>query len=120
MKILLFIIEKQDRVWYDTSEVSIMKLMMIVVSDEYQEAILSKLNEQGHRATLISSTGDFLNYGKSTLLLGVQEQYVDEVISYIQMQTKSFYEDETSNEDMPTQVYIMDTNVATTSVQQEK
>lgn len=97
-----------------------MKLMMIVVSDEYREEILATLHERGHRATLISSTGEFLNYGKSTILLGIQKQYVEEVIAYIQSKTQSTYTDTVVSNDMHTLVYTLDTYATNVQNQDKK
>ncbi len=97
-----------------------MKLMMIVVRDEHREEILATLNERGHRATFISSTGEFLNYGSSTLLLGIQEQYVEEVISYIQSKIQNTCEDEYMSNDMHALVYTLDTCATKVPIQKEK
>ena len=53
-----------------------MKLMFIIAGDEYAADISEKLKEHAFMATEVGSTGDFLQYGQTVLLLGVDEQNV--------------------------------------------
>ncbi len=60
-----------------------MKLMFIIAGDEYAADILGKLKEHAFMATEVGSTGDFLQYGKTVLLLGVDEQDCDRILSIL-------------------------------------
>lgn len=60
-----------------------MRLMLIVVSDEYKDKITSLLIEKGYPATEIASTGEFLQYGETILMLGIEEENVDNVVSIL-------------------------------------
>jgi uncharacterized protein YaaQ len=56
-----------------------MKLVVAVVQGKDSEPLLTALNQRGFRATQIESAGGFLRESNSTLLIGVQDEYVDEV-----------------------------------------
>ena len=56
-----------------------MKLVIAVVQGKDSDALLTALNQRGFRATQIQSAGGFLRETNSTLLIGVQDKYVDEV-----------------------------------------
>lgn len=60
-----------------------MKLMFIIAGDEYAVDISAKLKEHAFKATEVGSTGDFLQYGQTVLLLGVDEQDCDRIISIL-------------------------------------
>lgn len=64
-----------------------MKLMMIMLRDEDREKTLQILIENGYTPTYIASTGDFLQYGKSILMLGVEDDKVEEVKSIVDKNT---------------------------------
>lgn len=57
-----------------------MKLMLIVANDEFIDEITSALVQGGFTATEVASTGEFVRYGETILLLGVEETQVDQVI----------------------------------------
>ena len=56
------------------------KLLLVVMSERDADVALDTLTAQGHRVTLISSTGGFLRRGHATLMLGVAEEQVDDVV----------------------------------------
>ena len=56
-----------------------MKLVIAVVQGKDSEPLLTALNQRGFRATQIESAGGFLRESNSTLLIGVPDEYVDEV-----------------------------------------
>ena len=60
-----------------------MKLMFIIAGDEYAADISEKLKEHAFMATEVGSTGDFLQYGQTVLLLGVNEQDCDRILSIL-------------------------------------
>lgn len=57
-----------------------MKLMLIVASDEYADEISEILLNNNYMATVIGSSGDFLQYGYTILLLGVEKAQCEKVI----------------------------------------
>lgn len=54
-----------------------MVLLMIMTSDEYQEIFMNVFNELNISATMVASTGQFLQYGESTFIVGMQQKEVD-------------------------------------------
>ncbi len=60
-----------------------MKLVVAVVQGKDAEALLSALTEAGHRATQINSAGGFLRESNVTLLIGVQDSAVVDVLRII-------------------------------------
>ena len=60
-----------------------MKLMIIMVRDADSEDILQVLVRNLYRVTRIASTGGFLRQGNSTLLVGVKDEQVQQVIGLV-------------------------------------
>lgn len=64
-----------------------MKVLWIHVQNGDGNRMLEELKQNGYRATLISSTESFLDYGETTLLVGVDNDQCEDVLKRI----KSFY-----------------------------
>jgi uncharacterized protein YaaQ len=60
-----------------------MNMMLVILNDRDAESVLRELVEQEFRATRIASTGAFLRRGNTTLLIGLEEGKVDEVLEII-------------------------------------
>ena len=60
-----------------------MNLVLSVVQNEDAEPVTRALLAAGHRVTRINTAGGFLRRGNVTLLVGVDEAQVDEVLSII-------------------------------------
>lgn len=60
-----------------------MKLVLTIINDQDSEAVVSELVDKEFRVTRIASTGGFLRRGNTTLLVGVEEEKVDQVIEVI-------------------------------------
>lgn len=60
-----------------------MKLVIAVVQDEDSARLLGVLLSKGLMVTKLATTGGFLRLGNTTLLIGVEESRVDEVMSII-------------------------------------
>ena|SRR5690554_2010912 len=60
-----------------------MKLIIAVVEDTDAPSLIEKLVEAGVQATKLASTGGFLLHGNTTLLIGVDDSRVNEVIEII-------------------------------------
>ncbi len=67
----------------------IMKLLIAIVQDEDSSRLLSKLMQIGLSATKLATTGGFLKAGNTTLLLGVEEERIQEAIHVIETVCKS-------------------------------
>ena len=66
-----------------------MKLIIAIVQDEDSSKLLSRLMQGGFGVTKLATTGGFLKAGNTTLLLGVEEERVDEAIGIIETVCKS-------------------------------
>lgn len=66
-----------------------MKLVFAIVHDEDGQKVVSELNKNGFSVTKLCSTGGFLKSGNTTLLVGVEEDKVNEVMSIIEKKSKS-------------------------------
>lgn len=66
-----------------------MKLVFAIVSNDDGGNVMSELNKNEFSVTKLCSTGGFLRAGNTTLLVGVEEEKVDEVIKIIEKKSKS-------------------------------
>lgn len=57
-----------------------MKLIIAIIKDEDNDRVSNKLTDSGFRVTFIASTGGFLRSGRSTLLIGVDEEKVEQAL----------------------------------------
>ena len=55
-----------------------------MVQDEDSEATVRALTERNYRVTRLATTGGFLRRGNTTLLVGVEDTQVDDVMSVLQ------------------------------------
>jgi uncharacterized protein YaaQ len=60
-----------------------MKLVMAIVNTQDSRPLLDALMRQGHRATLISTTGGFLREGNATIFIGTPDETLEEVLGLI-------------------------------------
>jgi len=60
-----------------------MKLVIAIVHERDKMDICDVLTEEGFQYTVVASTGGFLKDGKSTLLIGVNDEKVDDCIDAI-------------------------------------
>jgi uncharacterized protein YaaQ len=61
-----------------------MKLVIAIVQDEDVDALTEELIGAGHRFTKVSTTGSFLRTGNSSLLIGVEDEQVDSIMSILE------------------------------------
>lgn len=61
-----------------------MKLVISIVQDQDASNLVEDLNEKKIRVTKLASTGGFLKAGNTTLLSGVEDDKVDEVLKIIE------------------------------------
>ena len=60
-----------------------MKLVVVVVQDKDSLRLLEALVQKGHRATKLASTGGFLREGNTTLMIGTEDDRVEEVLDVV-------------------------------------
>lgn len=60
-----------------------MKMIVAIVSDEHAEPVMQALMKSELHATRIASSGGFLRQGSSTLMVGVEQDEVDQAIQLI-------------------------------------
>ena len=60
-----------------------MKLIMCIVDDIDAYSVLDELNQRKIQVTKLSSTGGFLKKGNTTLLIGLQDDLVPEVVDLV-------------------------------------
>lgn len=61
-----------------------MKLVMSIVRDQDAGRVIDALIGREYRATRINTAGGFLKRGNATLLVGVDDEQVDDVIQIVQ------------------------------------
>ena len=60
-----------------------MKLLWAIVQSDDARGLLDRLVSRGYSATVISTTGGFLREGNSTIILGVNDDRLDEALGLI-------------------------------------
>ena len=60
-----------------------MKLLVAVVHNEDAGALVDALLEREHRATRLHSSGGFLKQSNATILVGVEDDKLDEVLAIV-------------------------------------
>lgn len=60
-----------------------MKLILAIVNQNDSRNLVDRLNRRGFSVTVTSTSGGFLRVGNTTILCGVDDGRVDEVISII-------------------------------------
>lgn len=66
-----------------------MKLIICIVQDQDSGSLIDDLTEREYRVTKLSSTGGFLKAGNTTLLIGVDEEQVQNVLDVIEENCKT-------------------------------
>lgn len=64
-----------------------MRLVIAIVQGSDAEDILDALSEAGHRATQITSAGGYLRESNVTLLMGVEDDTVSDVVKLVEQNT---------------------------------
>ena len=59
------------------------KMILAIMDDAESDFVIRAIHDSGHPLTLIDSTGGLLRRGRSTLIAGVDESDVDNVIELI-------------------------------------
>ena len=66
-----------------------MKLIICIVQDQDSGALIDELMDNDFRITKLASTGGFLKAGNTTLLTGVEDKDVDQVLKIIEDNCKT-------------------------------
>jgi uncharacterized protein YaaQ len=88
-----------------------MNLVLSVLQNEDAEPVTRALLAAGHRVTRINTAGGFLRRGNVTLLVGVDEAQVDEVLRIIGANCRS--QPQTTSDEAPTHaatVFVLETS----------
>lgn len=65
------------------------KLIIAIVQSYDTDKVVEALSKAGHSSTKISTTGGFLREGNTTLLIGTEASYVDEILAILKQKTHS-------------------------------
>lgn len=60
-----------------------MKLVLAIVNKEDCDSVIAALSDNGYSVTKLASTGGFLRAGNSTVLVGTEDENVDNVCGII-------------------------------------
>jgi uncharacterized protein YaaQ len=66
-----------------------MKLIITVVQNKDADEVVDALVSADFRATRFASTGGFLRRGNTTIMIGVQDQQVDQVLDIIRDEARN-------------------------------
>lgn len=61
-----------------------MKLILSIVHNDDANDVMTELRQKGYQSTKVSTTGGFLRAGNATILIGVEEDHVEDVLSTFQ------------------------------------
>lgn len=64
-----------------------MKLIMAIIKDEDNDRVSKKLTDEMFRVTFVASTGGFFRSGRSTLIIGVDDERVEKALQIIKENT---------------------------------
>ncbi|MDR1260117.1 MAG: cyclic-di-AMP receptor [Oscillospiraceae bacterium] len=65
-----------------------MKLIMAVISSDDSNNLIKALTTAGYSVTKLSTTGGFLFSGNTTLIIGIEDAKVNEVLKIIEEKSK--------------------------------
>lgn len=74
---------------YLTKGVNLLKLVIAIIQDQDAQELIKELMSKKYRVTKLASTGGFLKSGNTTLLIGVEEENLNEVTDIIEDVCKS-------------------------------
>lgn len=60
-----------------------MKLIIAVVQDKDSNRLIDALGEENFKTTKLATTGGFLKEGNTTLMIGCNDEYIDEALDII-------------------------------------
>ena len=66
-----------------------MKMVMAIINHDDATFVLQQLIKDGYQVTKLATTGGFLRAGNMTILVGVEDEKVDDVIKIIKKNSNS-------------------------------
>lgn len=66
-----------------------MKLVISIVQDQDANDLVEALTDSGYRVTKLATTGGFLKSGNTTLMMGVDDDKVDNVMDIVEQICKT-------------------------------
>jgi uncharacterized protein YaaQ len=66
-----------------------MKLIIVILSDESADEVISALLAEEYRVTRVASTGGFLRRGNTTLFIGTPAEQVDGALEIIRARSSA-------------------------------
>ena len=60
-----------------------MKLILTIINHDDSRSLLDHLMKSGFQATIISTTGGFLREGNATILIGTEDDRVEDVLQIV-------------------------------------
>ena len=66
-----------------------MKLIISIIHDEDARFVVEGLNKRGFQATKLASTGGFLRQGNTTVLVGCEDEKVEDALEIIKENAKT-------------------------------
>jgi uncharacterized protein YaaQ len=66
-----------------------MKLIIAIVQDDDAGDLIDIITDGGYRVTKLATTGGFLKAGNTTLMIGVDEEKVDQVLQVIEYECRT-------------------------------
>ena len=94
------------------------KMVIAIVQDQHRRELNSLLVERGFRATFLNSTGSFLQAGNTTIMVGVEESRIEELLSIIEEVTKRKNKPPSEGSFLPTNITISAATVFVIDVEQ--
>ncbi|MDO4528662.1 MAG: cyclic-di-AMP receptor [bacterium] len=64
-----------------------MKLLFVIVQNDDSKLLIRELNKRRIRVTRIASTGGFLHGGNSTLMIGIENERLEETLDIIKQKS---------------------------------
>lgn len=61
-----------------------MRLVVTVLANSQADEVVEALLGQGHRVTRLATTGGLLRQGNTTLIVGAEEEAVDNILATVQ------------------------------------
>jgi uncharacterized protein YaaQ len=66
-----------------------MKLVFAIIHDDDSPKVMDELNRNGFMVTKLCSSGGFLKAGNTTLIVGIDESCVEQVLKIIEEKSRS-------------------------------
>ena len=85
-----------------------MQLILIIAKEEYASQFFSLLAKHGYYATMIGCNGEFLQYGDTIYLLGVEKNKVEDVLDLLK-NAESCQKDNENIEENKAKIYVLPT-----------